>query len=157
MVALGTSKERIVCSERKTAFSITEQAYRRMFGQGLKPIMIALGSAWTGITLLDDTPASEDFLLTDLVIPRMPVALNTSVSMQERIERARMAPIIQEALMTLKQGCGRLIRRTGVTDRHLWVLDGRIWQPELSSLPSLSRAAARMMKDYRKIEEIRSV
>jgi ATP-dependent DNA helicase DinG len=154
LVQLGVAVERLVPGDPKTAFAITERTYRAKYADGIRPIMIALGPAWTGISLIDATPAEEDFLLTDLVIPRMPVALNNTPSMQERIERSRMAPIIQEALISLKQGLGRLVRRTGVSERHLWVLDGRIWQPELSSLPALGRAANRMMKDYRKIREI---
>jgi ATP-dependent DNA helicase DinG len=154
LVDVGIPGDRIVCNIKYKAFSLTEREFRLKYALGLRPVLIALGPAWTGISLVDDTIASEDFLLTDLIIPRMPIGLNSSVSMQGRIERAGMAPIIQEALMVLKQGLGRLVRRTGVSDRNLWVLDGRIWQLEQSGLPALSRSAQRMLKDYRKVQEI---
>jgi len=43
----------------------------------------------------------------------------------------------------LKQGLGRLIRRAGVKDRHIWFLDGRLWSP----WPGMERfqASARLM------------
>jgi hypothetical protein len=33
----------------------------------------------------------------------------------------------KEAAFWFKQGVGRFVRRPGVQDRHLWVLDGRLW------------------------------
>lgn len=64
-------------------------------------------------------------------------------------------PIINECLLTLKQGLGRLIRRAGVMDRHIWVLDGRI-HPEHSwqGMVRLTAGVRRMLRDYAKRDEV---
>lgn len=66
-------------------------------------------------------------MLTDLVIGCCPIGLNNTPTMKTRFERQGIAPVAKEALMTLRQGLGRLIRNSQVRDRHVWMLDGRIW------------------------------
>ena len=116
--------------------------------KGLRPVMLGLGGAWTGIDLTDPSvPPERDNLLTDLVIVRMPVGLNRTNSALARIERSGTASISNEALLTFKQGLGRLIRRTGVTDRRIWILDGRIFG-SWNRMPQLTGAARRLLREY---------
>ena len=74
----------------------------------------------------DEDPA-KDFLLTDLVIVRIPYGMNRTST---HIAREAWNPNAdfkgKEAILRLKQGLGRLMRQDGVTDRHIWFLDGRI-------------------------------
>lgn len=101
---------------------------------GERPVWLALGGAWTGLDLSDpELPVNEDKILTDLVIAKLPFNLNQSMSYLVRTAVGKgfrkLAARVreQEAAFWFKQGVGRLIRRPGVTDRHLWILDGRLW------------------------------
>lgn len=49
--------------------------------------------------------------------------------------------------MTLRQGMGRLVRRPGVRDKHLWILDARL-QFAQSQFSFLRNA----LLDYRRTE-----
>lgn len=75
------------------------------------------------------------------------VGLNRTNSALARIERSGTASISNEALLTFKQGLGRLIRRTGVTDRRIWILDGRIFG-SWNRMPQLTGAARRLLREY---------
>lgn len=129
---LGVSADRIVEQISGQKFEAFRQEFIARHKKGLRPIFVALGGAWTGLDLADkDFPdgkdAEKDLLLTDLVVARAPIGLNRSNPMQARVERRGTDPIAKEALLMFKQGLGRLIRREGVTDRHLWVMEGRLW------------------------------
>lgn len=147
----GISEERIVEQHPDQRFSEAERCFRGAHQAGLRPILFALGTAWTGIDLKDNAASDdEDSLLTDLVVVRLPVGLNRNNSMTARIERMGLHPIINEALLTLKQGLGRLIRRHGVKHRRLWLLDGRIaeefrWQ----GMETMTASIRRLMREYR--------
>lgn len=136
---------RLVVQNSNERFADTQARYEAVYRSGLKPVLIGVGTAWTGVDLTDKTKEdpAEDFLLTDLIIGCTPVGLNRSVSMMTRVDRLGTMPIEKEALMTLRQGLGRLIRRAGVENRHIWFLDGRLW----GSWPGMERfqASARLM------------
>ena len=80
--------------------------------------------------------------------------------MRQRIMTRGMLPVAQEADLTFKQGAGRLIRRNGVKNRHLWVLDGRIFDGKPWSVSSannraftsLSSSLRRFLKKYKNAE-----
>jgi len=158
LIAAGVSQERLVVQERNKKFRENEQDFRQRHREGKKPILLALGTAWTGIDLKEkdadgesDVPEEQDFLLTDLVITRLPVGLNSSNSMLSRIEQTRTLPIINEALLTFKQGLGRLIRRANVTDRRLWVLDGRIFSTvKWPGMEPLVGGSRQLLREYGK-------
>jgi len=148
--------ERLVVQSRGRRFQGYKNDFCRLHAKGLRPILLGVGTAWTGVDLSDSgVTASEDFLLTDLVITRLPVNLNQSLSMQQRVAGMGLYPLINEALLTLKQGLGRLIRRDGVQDRHIWFLDGRA-HPSFSwqGMQRLTASTRRMLRDYRRVEEI---
>lgn len=132
LIDFGVDIERIISQETGKKFEYFRDRYVDIHRLGYRPLLIALGSAWTGLDLLDrkfadECDAHKDFLLTDLVIVRLPVGLNRSTTMLQRIENRGAYPIINEALLMFKQGLGRLIRRNHVTDRHIWIMDGRLW------------------------------
>lgn len=113
-------------NEQKAMFSARAIA-------GEKPIWLAVGSAWTGLDLngsqygLDDP--SQDNLLTDLVIPKLPFGLNRTISHRHFVNRHANGGIIEalEAAMLFKQGVGRLVRRDGIPrNRRIWVMDNRL-------------------------------
>tara|TARA_Y100001973_G_scaffold27049_2_gene40908 strand:+ start:3632 stop:6046 length:2415 start_codon:yes stop_codon:yes gene_type:complete len=101
--------------------------------RGEKPIWLAVGSAWTGLDIngsqygIDDP--SQDNLLTDLVIPKLPFGLNRTISHRHFVNRQANGSTIEalEAAMLFKQGIGRLVRREGLPcNRRIWVLDNRL-------------------------------
>jgi hypothetical protein len=108
--------------------------FKRKAMAGERPIWLALGGAWTGIDLKDerfpDTEAHKDVLLSDLVIPALPFGLNRTTTHEARTAWSGFMAESLEALNTFKQGLGRLIRREGLVDRRVWVLDGRLMLPE---------------------------
>lgn len=103
--------------------------FEALHRQRVRPLWLGVGNAWTGIDLTDKTAhPQDDVALTDVVIARLPFGVTRSLTHQYRRERFAQAEFL-EALKTLRQGAGRLIRRPGVLHRRLWVLDGRILQP----------------------------
>lgn len=102
--------------------------------EGRKPVWLSLGGAWTGIDLRDDRfPDSEAFkdnLLTDLVIPALPFGMNRSLTHESRVAYSGFTAEKDEALRMFLQGLGRLVRRDGLRNRRIWVLDGRIFSPK---------------------------
>jgi Rad3-related DNA helicase len=146
----GVAPERIVEQRRDERFSVAKAAFTQIYRDGERPILLALGPAWTGLDLADKSVAAfNDFLLTDLVIGCAPIGLNQSPTMLRRKEIWNMEPIIKEALLTLKQGLGRLIRRDGVTDRRLWIMDGRIFS-EWPKMVAFTSSAKRLLSNYKK-------
>jgi len=64
-------------------------------------------------------------------------------------------PLINESLLCFKQGVGRLIRRDGVKDRRLWVLDGRIHGKFVwPGMVRLTAGVRRMLGDYTNHSEV---
>lgn len=148
----GIQAKRIITQEPGKKFELTKGRFVAAHKKALRPVMLALGPAWTGLDLADkDASPEEDTLLTDLVILRTPIGLNRSTTRLAQIEIRGTDPIIKEALLFFKQGLGRLIRRNKVKDRHIWIMDGRLWR----SWPHMERftAAARsILGKYKKQE-----
>lgn len=130
---------RMMYHDRNIAF---QQQKMNFINQSLKkkrPVWFALGNAWTGLDISGqhhDLPAKDDNLLTDLIIPRVPFGMNTSMTglsrnrFQINLEgKLTVFPTSgrNDAAFLFKQGIGRLVRREGVPAKHLWVLDARIW------------------------------
>jgi CRISPR type IV-associated DEAD/DEAH-box helicase Csf4 len=105
-----------------------KNTFVEMARKGNRPIWLATGGAWTGLDLTDEgvTDPTEDNLLTDLVIVRIPLGRSRSVAHQIRVEKLGLEEEFFAAALLLRQGIGRLIRREGVQNRKLWFLDGRI-------------------------------
>ena len=120
--------DRLVLHQPGKSISQLRGVFIEKFESGVLPFWLASGPAWTGLDMRagDEDPA-KDFLLTDLVIVRIPYGMNRTST---HIAREAWNPNAdfkgKEAILRLKQGLGRLMRQDGVTDRHIWFLDGRI-------------------------------
>lgn len=148
--------ERIVTQKKDEKFQNSEQRFRDLHAKGLRPILIATGGAWTGIDLTDKTlPPDQDRLLTDLVIACAPVGFNRTTSSLYRVEKTGVDSIIKEALLTIKQGLGRLVRHPNAAEKNIWVLDGRIWT-EWPGFERFQKSARKMLDriNYKKQEVI---
>ena len=122
LIEHGIDKQRIVENSGRLA---TDKAdFTAKYQQGLKPLWLALGPAWTGLDL-QHGDADNDYLLADLIISRIPIGLNKSVTSDARAS-LNFNVNTYEALLRLKQGLGRLIRRGGLKHRRLFILDGRV-------------------------------
>ncbi len=138
LASRGVPAERLVAASMDRPFSQTVDDYRARHADGRKPVLLACGQAWTGINLNDDrVSAAEDTLLTDLVVVSLPIGLNRSTTMLWRKERVGLSVVMDETMLLLVQGFGRLVRRDGVSGRRLWFLDGRVWDPSWLSMRDL--------------------
>lgn len=117
----------------------SKQLYLRTLEAGRKPLLIAVGGAWTGLDLSGDSlsaltglqvPANQDTVLTDLIIPNAPLGANRSLTHQYRREFNGAADVSAAAIM-MRQGIGRLVRREGLPrrSRRLHFLDARMHDP----------------------------
>lgn len=140
---------RIVAQSGDRKFTLVQKDFRDRHAQGMRPILLATGAAWTGIDLTDKSlSAADDTLLTDLVIACLPIGLNKTSSMQSRIEKTHTYPIIREALMTLRQGLGRIVRSSEARNKHIWFLDARLWTP-WPGMETLQKAAKYLLSQYK--------
>lgn len=118
---------RLIVQNQTTNATMCMVRYRAMHEAGSNPVWVGLGSAWTGIDLTDHAKAPEDdTLLTDLVITRLPLGVNRTLTHERRVSITGYGVVVQEAVWHFRQGLGRLVRREGIKDRNLWVLDERI-------------------------------
>jgi ATP-dependent DNA helicase DinG len=148
LVGRGVEQRRLVPQERGVKFAVTETVFRERHAKGYRPILIGLGAAWTGVNLRDDSvPPSQDTLATDLVIACLPVGLNQTSTMRSRTEITGTHPVAQEALMMLRQGLGRIVRDKGMKDRHIWFMDGRIWNA-WQGMRSFCLSVRRILEQY---------
>lgn len=128
-----------------------------------RPLWLALGPAWTGVDLVEkdengnDAPAKDDRLLSDLIITRIPIGLTRSVTMEARVA-SNFKVTGYETLLRFKQGLGRLIRRKGLCDRRLLLLDGRLTCDgallKSQFMRELVRDVRKLIEDYAKRKTI---
>jgi Rad3-related DNA helicase len=100
--------------------------FRSLFAKGIRPLWLATGPAWTGLDIKDNTAASEDFLLTDLAVLRVPFGTNRTSTAIFRNDWNTQS-MMREGILKLRQGFGRLIRREGLPQRRIHFLDGRVF------------------------------
>lgn len=151
-----TLGDRLVIQAPTHRFATYLNQFRAKHAAGIRPVMLGAGVAWTGVDLVDAAvPPAADWLLTDLVVARLPINLNQSTTSHSRTQNMGLYPVINEALLSLKQGLGRLIRRDGVTARNIWVLDGRI-HPAYAwpGMVRLTAGARRLLRDYPNRREV---
>lgn len=120
-------KQRLIVSDQRTPFELQRRRYLQLAAAGQRPVWLATGRAWTGLDLsMPHRRPEEDVALSDLVITRLPFNTNRTLSHQVRTSRSGGWKLNeQEMLFALRQGAGRLIRRQGLEDRHLWLYDPR--------------------------------
>ena len=121
--------ERLVIQRPNKGVARCDAEFRALAQRGLQPVWLATGGAWTGLDLRDkavpDDQAQKDTLLTDLVIPNIPLGLSGGTTHAARREAFLPVEGMATALL-FRQGLGRLIRRSGLRDRRIWMLDARL-------------------------------
>ena len=124
-----------VIASQRAGVAEQRRTFVEMRQSGNKALWVGVGAAWTGVDVngadfgIEDP--SEDNLLTDLVIGRLPFGVNRSMTHKTRVERNTSVPWeLLETAMRFKQGIGRLVRRPGLArNRRIFVLDGRLNDP----------------------------
>lgn len=128
---------------------------------GGKPLWLAVGSAWTGLDVgghepreallgKDPLPAELDNVMTDLVVTRMPFGANNSIT---HLRRVLMRPSIPwdmlDAAFRFRQALGRLVRRRGLPqNRQIWLLDGRLGEPDSAARLSVFWAPINRIREH---------
>ncbi len=142
----NTLGPRVIIQTRVMSAAACAVQFRALAHAGLKPVWVGLGSAWTGIDLTNhQVPAEADNTLTDLVIARLPVGANQTITHERRVAIAGFSIAVQEACWQLRQGIGRLVRREGMQGRNLWVLDSRATKG-----PAWAKPFSRILSAYKK-------
>lgn len=126
---LAQYADRLVTAKRDVHQVEQKRRFEALYAAGIKPIWLAVGGAWTGLNLVDNAvPPEQDLMLTDLVIPRMPMRMNRSITHEMRVASLGWTMEFSEILMLMKQGIGRLVRREGILkNRRIFILDGRVY------------------------------
>lgn len=124
---------RLITQDRRQRISSLAEDFKRRARNDERPIWIATGPAWTGLDLSDTTvsesAADQDHLLTDVIMPNLPFGLDRSTTHVARMARIGFGTEIVAVQRKFRQGIGRLVRRDGLKDRRIWILDGRLQHP----------------------------
>lgn len=148
--AAGGLGHRLIAQSPDEKFAACEARFRAAYAHGDRPVLLAVGVAWTGVDLTDKSaPEGADHLLSDLIIGCLPIGLNRSSTMAARTESQGIYPLVKEALMTLLQGIGRAVRTEKAVDKNIWILDGRIWSA-WPGMKSFQQSARRILEKYPK-------
>ena len=158
----------LVQANPKHSMRTQTQMFMRLSHSGLKPLWLAVGSAWTGVDIGGHDPwaelfgspikAQDDVVLTDLVIPRLPYGTNQSLSHLLRMRTSPAMPWdLLDASLRLKQALGRLVRRADLPkNRRIFLLDARVTDPAMEGrlVPFLKTFANYKREIYRKSNEL---
>lgn len=145
--------ERLVLSSTSEKIESTINRYLALSQRGIKPVWIATGQSWTGTDISGrqfpgDYDASTDNVITDLIIPRLPFGTNRTMSHEFR-KSYGFVNEINEVIMKMIQGMGRLVRTEGLPDnRKIHILDKRIALPDYT--PMLGEALSKVLDKYKK-------
>ena len=142
--------DRLVIASKDVSQVEQKSRYIELYRAGVKPVWIAVGGAWTGLNLVDENvSAANDLLLTDLVIPRLPLKMNQSITHEARVSRFGWMMEVNETMMLLKQGIGRLVRREGILcNRRIFILDSRL---HLNSFHSVKICFDKLVGKYSRV------
>lgn len=151
----GVPPERLIVQQRGQSFLMCRKCYQELADAGARPIWLATGPAWTGLDLSDhDRPG----LLQNLVIPRLPFGAGqtmTSAARRRKKQGGHGDSRVNEAAFILRQGIGRLVRHPEARDKHLWILDGRIWLPRQKIGEAFFQVFRDILAVYRHVELLR--
>ena len=133
-----------------TSVAQLREEFIAVYEAGDRPVCLASGPAWIELDMgIGNRDPAKDFLLTDLVIVRVPFGMNHTAP--HRMRKLRYDDVEgKEAALRLRQGLDRLMRQDGVTDRHIWFLDGRIHGPKASYYKQF----VRVFSEYRRNEAL---
>jgi len=131
----------IVTASPKLPLRSQAVSFMAISKEGLKPLWLAIGGAWTGVDIGGHAPWREQFgqeipaeldnVLTDLVIPRLPFGVNQSLTHMWRLRNSPTVPWdLLDAALRFKQALGRLVRRNNLpSNRRIHILDARLGDP----------------------------
>ena len=144
-LAPKVGKEALLIASPEFPLREQKKAFERLTRDGIRPLWLAVGSAWTGLDINGEAwgiAKEQDNILTDLVVPALPYGVNQSVT---HVHRRDMAPEIPwdkyHAYMLMKQALGRLVRRSGTPkNRRIFILDGRLTDPKMKGYTSDTRS-----------------
>lgn len=139
--------QRLLASKRGESIGQCRLRFRRMHAEGIRPVWLATGPAWTGLDLKDTVPAAEDTLLTDVVVTRLPLMPPSSLVAIGRRERAGIGDARMELVFMFRQGIGRLVRAEGLPHRRLWICDGRLFVTDARAA-HLTQPCRRVLAQY---------
>lgn len=126
-------RDRLVVQSRTQRVSSCAAVFKEMARAGKRPIWLATGAAGTGLDLADDTipdsDAGSDMLLTDLVIPNLPFGLDRTTTHMARVSKLGFGLEAVATQRRFRQWIGRLVRREGLKNRRIWLIDGRLQHP----------------------------
>ena len=143
---LSDIPNRLVVQRPEEKFQLAEDRFRSLHRLHRRPVLIGTGVAWTGVDLTDKSVAPDkDSLLTDLVIACLPIGLNRTTSAYHRFQTMGIESLAKETLLILRQGLGRLVRHPQAKDKHIWVLDGRIFSGEWPHFQRFQKVVRRML------------
>lgn len=112
-------------------------AYQAAYAAGQRPVWIATGAAWTGLDLRADGEPSQDNMVSDLVVVRVPFGLakHSTHLFRKHSGSSNNAFMLDraECLIHLRQGIGRLIRQDRTPQKQVWLLDGRAFKVDPQS------------------------
>lgn len=145
-------------------YSVASQARRflEISEAGQHPLWLAVGGAWTGLDVgghegpmknllgKPELDVKQDNVLCDLVIPRLPFGTNNSITHLRRILTRPSIPWdLLDAGFRFRQALGRLVRRQGlVCNRRIWVLDGRLAEPEAPARLAVFLAPLKRIQEH---------
>lgn len=139
---------RMVASRRGESINQARMQFRRLRAEGIRPVWLATGPAWTGLDLRDNDVAPEDdTLLTDVVVTRLPMMPPSSMVAARRRERGGLGSARLELVFMFRQGIGRLVRAEGLPHRRLWICDGRLFVNEARA-SHLTQPCRRVLAQY---------
>ena len=136
--------------------------FLRATALGIRPCLLAVGAAWTGLDLSGDglasvigrsVSATDDKVLTDLVIPNAPIGANRTLTQQWRRQQTGVVAEIGAVSILFRQGIGRLVRREGLPrrSRRLHFLDARLYDPHWGSFFAPIKRALRVYGEPRHV------
>lgn len=112
----------IVCSSPSRTIGRCIEEFTARYHAGEKVVWLATGAAWVGLDLTDNDAAPEhDRLIQSLHIQQLPYP-----SQNEGNKNNAFIKQQSEAVLKMKQGIGRLVRREGRSGMEIHILDGRI-------------------------------
>lgn len=143
------NEEHIVYSAPGKAIKQQILAFQELYKQNKRPIWVMTGH-WMGLDLTDTSASAEhDNLIQNIVIQRLP--FNPPQSGANAISRSAFFRYT-EAVIRFKQGIGRLVRRPGRKDMHIWVLDSRIARTDNSDYKQFRRILRPYQAIYNDLE-----
>lgn len=147
---------RLIVQSPSNGVARCESGFRALASAGKRPVWLGTGGAWTGLDLRDRDAAdgAADLLLTDLVIPNVPLGMNKSTTHAARKDYFLPFEGMSMALL-FRQGLGRLIRRPGLQSRRIWMLDGRLLVRSAATSSSLFAPCLLMLDRFRKSERFK--